>query len=316
MRTAYTRTSDAGRAPDHPHRDRAARGARTAAGRGRAMSLDFRQSAALRTLLVRLDAEGPAAWRNDHEAAELMRFTMEKYGALARKHRLDPEDAATAAFEVMRTSAVRHAEDPWAVVTRAVQITLIAEERANGLLCSVGRARRASGLGCHDAERFSDREIAVYEYHPAFHVAPEQDLVEIDLGNSQNDKEEVTGAYHALDKAVKVFVALGWPRDTARSALEYICARLIEARDRPNAHEYLRRDHHARAFLDLDRRAWATLLRVVLGSPNPALAHSDVGHGLLMRILIGEQPMELLQDDDLVLAISSAAARVVRRSHV
>lgn len=59
-----------------------------------------------------------------------------QYAALARKYNLAAEDAAYAAFEAMRTRAVRTAIDPWAVVTRAVQITLIYEARAQGLLCS------------------------------------------------------------------------------------------------------------------------------------------------------------------------------------
>src|SRR3546814_5147643 len=62
-----------------------------------------------------------------------MRFATTKYAALARKYDLAPEDAAVAAFEAMRTRAVRTAVDPWGVVTRAVQITLIYEARAQGL---------------------------------------------------------------------------------------------------------------------------------------------------------------------------------------
>ena len=107
-------------------------------GRGRG----FENSERLRELLTRLDAEGPDAWRNDPVATELMRYAADKYAALARKHGLDPWEAATAAFEAMRAPSVRRADDPWAVITRAVQITCIAENRANGLLCSVHQARR------------------------------------------------------------------------------------------------------------------------------------------------------------------------------
>lgn len=278
------------------------------------MSNDFTHSEDLRSLLVRLDAAGPGAWRDDPAAAELMEFTMRKYGALARKHRLEPEDAAVAAFEVMRTRAVRTAQDPWAVVTRAVQITLGAEERANGMLCSASRARRAGGQGFHDAERFSERETSIYEYHPAFRIPPAQDSV--DRSQEQpRDAATPTNAYQALDEAVKVLAALGWPADTARSALEYICARLSDAGTRANAHEVLRRDHHARALLDLDRRAWSTLLRVVLGSPNPDLAHTSAGRGVLLRFLVDERPEDLLADDDLVAAISSTAPRFTGGTH-
>lgn len=102
----------------------------------------FENSERLRELLTRLNDDGPDAWRTDAEAAALMQHAAQKYAALARKHGLDPWEAATAAFEAMRTAAVRRADDPWAVITRAVQITCIAENRANGLLCSVHQARR------------------------------------------------------------------------------------------------------------------------------------------------------------------------------
>lgn len=63
---------------------------------------------------------------------------------------LDQWEAASAAFDAMRTPAVRNAEDPWAVITRAVQVTLIAEESGNGLLCSTHQARRPQYSGFHD----------------------------------------------------------------------------------------------------------------------------------------------------------------------
>lgn len=74
-----------------------------------------------------------------------MTYTMEKYGALAHKHGLEPTDAAVASFDVMRTRAVRLAEDPRAVVTHAVQLSLIYESRAEGLLCSTYQARKTAG---------------------------------------------------------------------------------------------------------------------------------------------------------------------------
>ncbi|GAB3769929.1 hypothetical protein FB382_001507 [Nocardioides ginsengisegetis] len=277
------------------------------------MSADFRRAEGLRTLLLRLEDEGPDAWRHDAEAADLMRFTIEKYGALARKHGLQPEDAAVAAFEVMRTRAVRTALDPWAVVTRAVQVTLIAEERANGLLCSTSRARRLAQSGQHDAERLSERETPLYEFHPAFRVPAAQDAIELD--NPALPTEDQTGAYQAVDTTIALFVALGWPPDTARAALEYVSARLIEAGSRSNAHEVLRRDQHARALLDLDRRAWATLLRVVLGSPNKDLEHTAAGRGLLLRLLIDEKLDELLADDELVASIHGSGARGAGSAH-
>lgn len=278
------------------------------------MSLDFRRPEGLRALLLRLEEAGADGWRHDAEAGELVRFTMRRYGALARKHGLAPEDAAVAAFEVLRSRAVRTALDPWAVVTRAVQVTLIAEERANGLLCSTARARRLVHSEQRDAERLSERQTALDEHHPAFQVPAAQD--DIELGAPASATEEIpTSAYQAVDAAASLFVALGWPPDTARAALEYVCARLIEAGSRANAHEVLRRDHHARALLDLDRRTWSTVLRVVLGTPNPDLEHTSAGRGMLLRLLIDEKPAELLADDELVAAIHGSGVRVAGRTH-
>src|SRR5699024_1235855 len=75
---------------------------------------DFTTSEGLRALLHGLYAAGPGAWEHDPTAAKLMTFVAEKYAPLARKHGLDPWEAAGAAFDVMRTKAAREAVDPWA----------------------------------------------------------------------------------------------------------------------------------------------------------------------------------------------------------
>lgn len=92
----------------------------------------FRTPEGLRALLERLHGEGDSAWRRNVDVTALMEYTAGRYASLARKHGLDPWEAASAAFDAMRTPAVRTADDPWAVITRAVQVTLIAEERGNG----------------------------------------------------------------------------------------------------------------------------------------------------------------------------------------
>lgn len=272
---------------------------------------EFASPEVLRALLLRLHEAGPGAWRKDPEASDLMAFVMLKYGSLARKHLLDPADAAAAAFEAMRTRAVREADDPWAVVTRAVQITLIAEERANGLLCSTARARRPEVSAHHDALRFSDRDTPVYEYHPAFQIAAEQDTLDID-DSARSIEAEPTSAFEAAESAVVLLTALGWPGDATRAGMDYICSRLISLGSRVSAHESLRRDAHARVLLDLDRASWAALLRIVLGSPHPDHAHTSTGRGLLMRLLTGYRPLDLLADDDLVLAIAGAAPHPIK----
>ncbi len=170
-------------------------------------------SEGLRTLLCRLHATGPGAWRQDAEAAELMLFTTRRYGALARKFGLEPEDAAAAAFEAMLNDSTRTADNPWAVVTVAVRITLIAEQRARGMLTSTERARRAQYSVFHDAERFSDRENELTEYHPSLQSIPPSDLEEL----------EPTDTCRAIESTITLLVLLGWDEDTARSGIEYIC---------------------------------------------------------------------------------------------
>lgn len=272
---------------------------------------DFTSSEGLRRLLVRLHCAGPSAWHGDRDAGELMAYTMSKYGSLARKHGLEPADAAVAAFEVMRTRAARSAMDPWAVVTRAVQLTLTYEARANGLLCSTGRAKRAESAGCHDAERFSDRETPIYEYHPAFHLPADHLPLDEDPRPDEDRHGEPTNAFVALDRAVEVFVELGWPEETARAGIEYVCNRLMSSDSRPTAFEYLRRDRHARALFDLDQRCWLSLLRAVLGNPHPDRAHTAAGRGLLLLLLIDYQVDDVLAMPSITQAITRGVRAIV-----
>lgn len=164
----------------------------------------FEDSEGLRALLTRLHAEGRSAWRDDPEAAALMEHAANRYAALARRHGLDPWEAAGAAFDAMRNPSVRRAEDPWAVVTRAVQVTCIFEERANGLLCSVHQARRPRYFRFHDVERFSDRETPLADYHPALHTAAPADPTGTD--------ETSRRVGSAVEDTVALFSLLGWPR--------------------------------------------------------------------------------------------------------
>ena len=271
----------------------------------------FENSERLRELLTRLNTAGPDAWRTDPEAAALMQHAAQKYGALARKHDLDPWEAATAAFEAMRTASVRRADDPWAVVTRAVQITCIAENRANGLLCSVHQARRPRYSSFHDAERFSDRENPLTDYHPAFRADP----FASDGEDDADDEVEVSGAT-GVESAVEDTIALlcwyGWEPELARAAVECVCARLAESVSRAGAYESLRRDRHARALLDIPAPSWYRLLRIILGSPDASLTGTNASRGVLLRLLIGESLRHLLADVDLAVAVTVAAPGVMR----
>lgn len=270
----------------------------------------FENSERLRELLTRLNDDGPDAWRTDAEAAALMRHAAQKYAALARKHGLDPWEAATAAFEAMRTAAVRRADDPWAVITRAVQITCIAENRANGLLCSVHQARRPRYSSFHDAERFSDRENPLTDYHPAFRADPFTD--EEDDVDHTTENTGSTGVESAVEDTIALLYWHGWEPEAARAAVECICARLAESVSRAGAYESLRRDRHARALLDIPAPSWYRLLRIILGSPDTHLAGTNAGRGLLLRLLVGEALWHLMDDTELGAAIKVAAPGIMR----
>src|SRR5690625_392271 len=273
---------------------------------------DFTTSEGLRALLHRLHAAGPGTWEHDPIAAKLMTFTAEKYAPLARKHGLDPWEAASAAFDVMRTKAARTAVDPWAVVTHAVRITCVFEERAQGLLCSVHQARRPHVSAFHDPERFSDRENPLTEYHLAFQVTDDAAVIHGEGTHSAALARACTSASSAVEDAMALFTLLGWPADIARAGIEHVCGALTKAGTRQATYEALRRDKHARALLDIPGGSWTALLKALLGNPHPAYAATTAGRGVLLRLLIGESLPVLLRDDDLVLTISLAAPRAGR----
>lgn len=268
---------------------------------------DFTTSEGLRTLLHRLHAAGSGAWEHDPTAADLMGLVAEKYAPLARKHGLDPWEVASAAFDVMRTKAAREAVDPWAVVTHAVRITCIFEERAQGLLCSVHQARRPHVSAFHDPERFSDRDNPLTDYHPAFQVTDNTSTTHDEDEDSLASARACTSASSAVEDAIALFMLLDWPPATARAAVEHVCGALTRIGTRQGTYEALRRDKHARALLDIPGRSWTTLLKTLLGNPHAPYAATATGRGVLLRLMIGETLPVLLRDDDLILAVSLTA---------
>lgn len=259
----------------------------------------FETPEGLRTLLTRLHEAGPEAWRFDAEAHELARFIAKRYARLARKHGLDPWEAVTAAFEAMRKKSTRKAKNPWAVVTKAVKVTCIYEERAQGLLCSVGQARKAHISRNHDAERFADRDQALLQYHPALQT----------VVDPLEDEEPAGLTAAAVTNAVTMFTLLGWPSTLARDTIDYQCLTLERLGSRPSAVEALYRDDHARAMLGLGRKTWNASITVLLGTQNPAYAATKRGRGLLMRLVLGEPLEQLFTDDDLVRKLAGAAPK-------
>lgn len=268
----------------------------------------FATAEGLRLLLLDLAYAGPSAWQSSPEATELMTYAMDKYGALAHKYGLEPTEAAAAAFEVMRMRSTRVAEDPWAVITHAVELTLIYDSRAEGLLCSTSQARKTAGLDYHDAERFSDRDSEIADFHPSFHIHDNVD--DIDEPKQENPDGEPTNAFFALDTAVKFFVELGWVHRTARLGLEYVAARLDRCGDPRTAYVSLRRDGNGPGWLDVDQDGWLTMLRAILGDPHVDYAETSRGRGILLRLVTGASITDLFEDHYLADAVEAAAPAI------
>jgi len=277
---------------------------------------EFTTTEGLRFLLVRLQYSPPGTWQHDTDAEDLMRFATTKYAALARKYDLSPEDAAVAAFEAMRTRAVRTAFDPWAVVTRAVQITLIYEARAQGLLCSNHQARRTEISAHHDAERFCDRDSDLADYHAAFHVLAEQDLRDWDEPLAPSVVEEPTNAWMAAEQAACIMADNGWPEPSAQGCLEYVCGQLIRSGSRDAAYARLTRDHHAEALLDLPHHDWIAVLQALLGNQQPVHEYTREGRGVLQLLLTGYLPAELSSRTSFAKVFEATAPRHEGAFHV
>lgn len=269
-----------------------------AAGTAGSTSSSFESPEGLRTLLTRLHDDGPGAWRGDREAAELMRYTAVKYRPLARKHGLDAWEIASAAFEVMLAPATRNAGNPWAVVTRAVQITCHAETRAAGILTSASKVRHTVRIiGFHDAVRFAERE-RLADYHPAFAHDPDTD--------DTDESEPETRVAALLSATVALFASVGWDAALVANCVEQVAYRLADLSSRQRGVEVLRRDRTVPVALGLPPRSWSALLRIVLGHPDPKHAGTLVGDGVLLRLLSGESLEALRGDDALTETIRAA----------
>lgn len=241
----------------------------------------FASSAGLRALLDRLHDAGNGAWRGNPEATALLAYTIDRYAPLARSWHRDPGEAASAAFVAMRHDGVRRAADPWAVVTRAVQVSLSAENHAERHLTSTEKARRTQHA----------------EYDAPVRAGELTDTLPFAIRDSQREPETEP----VIADAIVLLELLGWPTLVAGAAVEYVAGRLADAGSIPAAYEALRRDRAFRAQLDLDRQAWTGLLGVLLGSrPQPG---RPTRKGVLARLLLGEGVRELLDDTGLVRSV-------------
>lgn len=254
----------------------------------------FASSAGLRVLLDRLHDAGPDAWREDPDANALLAYTIDRYAPLARTWHRDPGEAATAAFLAMRHDGVRRAADPWAVVTRAVQVSLSAENHADRHLTSVEKARRSQHADADTPLRAGDYTDTLTHTEPASSPG-------MAWGPHPADQDYTEPV---LADATTLLRLLGWPEPVAATVVEYVAARLADAGSIPAAYETLRRDTAIRVQLDLDRTAWTTLVGVLLGGrPQPG---RPTRQGILARLLLGDTIRDLLDDTTLVRAVIAA----------
>ncbi|WP_256971682.1 exopolyphosphatase [Microbacterium esteraromaticum] len=226
-----------------------------------------------------------------------MRYTAIKYRLLARKHGLDAWAVASAAFEVMLAPSTRNAGNPWAVVTRAVQITCHAETRAAGMLTSASKVRHTARIaGFHDAVRFAERE-RLADYHPAFTHHDHGDV---------DESEQETRVAAILSATVTLFESAGWDAALVAECVQHVAYRLADLSSRQRGVEVLRRDRTIPMLLDIPPRSWSAQLRIVLGHPDPKHAGTPVGDGVLLRLLNGET-LDSLRGDEVLMKMIRAA---------
>jgi hypothetical protein len=238
---------------------------------------------------MRLHIKGDDAWRADPEADELIRYMIDRFSDLARKHGLEPDDAGPAAFEAMRNPSVFLGDDPWGVIVHAVTTTIKTCQFADDALCSVETARRG-GLSGVTPERFCDRESPVWEYDPAFAVT----------NNEDRDTWHGPSIVEQAEEIALLFSEHGWPLETTSTAVEVVLRRLAETGSRPACYEALRKDKKWRAITDLPTASWTGLLRLLLGNPNDPVGITDKGRGILLRLALGETTDDLACDEGLV----------------
>jgi hypothetical protein len=250
---------------------------------------DFTTAEGLRQVIADLDAHN--AWATSPVAAELMIYATAKYAPVAKAWHRDPADAAYEAFIAMRMPTTLRAKDPWAVVTRAVALSIAAATQADRDMTSQDKARRPSKRPLEEPVRAGHYEEFFYDVHP--HVAP--------LGGSSSD-----GVDRVIRAACVFLVLTGWPARPVEQAVEYIAHRITGLSSRQSAIEIVSADLHIAIRLGYRPDTWAELVRLVVGAGTPR--REPARYGLLARVLLGDDVAELLRDEDLVARSRSIAA--------
>ncbi len=247
---------------------------------GQSHEYDFTSREGLRDLLTQLTRDH--LWRTHPAARALMEYTEQKYLALARSWHRDPADAVYEAFMAMRTPWVIRADDPWAAITRAVELGIAAEVHAERLLTSTDKARRPE----HRPDEYPVRagHYETFFYHVlAAATPPASPMV----------------AVERVVRSASVFlVTTGWHPRTIETAVEYICHRLTSLASTQSGIDVLRKDDAMRQRLGYSQHDWSGLLRLLLGprSKKTVTGTDPARLGIFARLLLGDRTEDLLAD--------------------
>lgn len=255
--------------------------------------VDFTTSDGLRQILSGFADGGEQSWRSAPVVTALLVFVEEKYAPLARAWHREPGDVLYDAFLALRAPGTARARDPWAVVTRAVELGVAAEAHAERLLTSTDKARRPSMRPDVAPVRSGDYE----EFFYGVLVTEDPETLR------ERDERVGTG----LVRTASVFLVMtGWSPRTVEAAVTYVVERLGGLASAESAMDVLRKDAVIRLRLGMSPQGWTGLVRVLLGNTR---ARGDADRfGVLARIVLGATVQELLYDDALA-AMSRRAAK-------
>ena len=251
---------------------------------------DFTTGEGLRVLLTELNEHN--AWATSPVAAELMLYATQKYTPIAKAWHRDPSDAAYEAFLAMRTPTTLRADDPWAVITRAVALGIAAEVHADRNMTSQDKARRPSKRPKEEPMRAGHYEEFFYDVHPHAHSLVQHG-----------------GEDHSVDRVIRatcVFLVLtDWPARPVEQAVDYIAHRVTGLSSGGSAMEIVSNELHIAIRLGYTPDAWAALVRLVVGTQTGKRQRGQ--YGLFARVLLGDDVADLLRDETLVTASRRSA---------
>lgn len=258
--------------------------------------VDYTTSDGLRQVLNTLASGGEQAWRTSPLLTPLLAFIVEKYTPLAHAWHREPGDVMYDAYRALRAPGTARARDPWAIVTRAVELGLAGEVHGERLMTSPDKARRPS-------KRPDSAPIRSGEYEEFFYG-----VLAIGDAESGREREERTGS--GLVRTTSLFLVMtGWSPRIVEAAVIYVVERLASLSSAESALDVLRKDEAIRLRLGLSSRSWSGLVRVLLGNPR---ARDRGRYGVLAHVVLGAQVRELLFDDALT-AMSRRASERSRR---